>query len=700
MRRVVFLSLVAFTVLPLAVMLGLSSAWGDEGDDALMTIEAGNYSRALQLAQPAADRGNLLAQFTIGRIYEEGMAPDLFGNLGGYPLVPRASKSVPKNPAAAKKWFQKTLRQAQPAAAKGDANAQFILGVLCERGWGTKENKAQAAVWYRKAAEQGYPRAQVALGWMYNNGMGLAKNEKESCAWFRKAAEQGFAEGQRSLGTCYDFGGGVEKDKTAAVDWYLKAAEQGNDGAKGALFFIQDTNKNRADAWLRKAAEHGDDYVQLNLGWRYANGDMNARDESKAVYWYGKAAAQGDVVAQRLLCATYSDAIFSRDHNTLKIPVGFKLDQPASGPGGLTEEAAIHWCNEAAYGGDALAQYELGRGYEYGLGVGRDESEAAKWYQKAADQEFVPKGREHNPGDLWDDARSTRYQRRKQQGLAELAAISATESHKDQVPTPRTIQSEVDKPGYTTPENINNFAVVIGVEKYASLPVAEFAERDADAVRAHLTAMGYPTRNVYFLSGQQATRAKIAQSVNTWLPKRVDENSTVFFYYSGHGAPDPKTGQAYLVPVDGDAEDLDSTAYPIRQLYSKLGSLKAQHVIVALDSCFSGAGGRSVIAKGTRPLVSTVDLGGVPDNLIALTASDKTEISGTIEDQGHGAFTYYMLKGLAGAAKTDSGHVTVQSLYKYLTPKVQDAARLHNRDQTPQLLPTGVSRADAQIQLR
>ena len=265
---------------------------------------------------------------------------------------------------------------------------------------------------------------------------------------------------------------------------------------------------------------------------------------------------------------------------------------------------------------------------------------------------------------------------------------------------PKTVHSDVDNPRYHSPENPNNFAVVVGAEKYTSLPAAEFAERDAEAVRANLMALGYPARNIYFLSGQRATRAKLAQSLNTWLPKRVSENSTVFFYYSGHGAPDPQTNQAYLVPVDGDAEDLDSTAYPIKQLYEKLGKLKARRVIVALDSCFSGAGGRSVLAKGTRPLLNKVDLGVLPDNVIALTASDKSEISGTMEEQGHGAFTYYMLKGLEGAAKNDSGHVTVWSLYHYLTPKVQDAARLHNRDQTPQLLPTASSGEDSSIQLR
>lgn len=276
------------------------------------------------------------------------------------------------------------------------------------------------------------------------------------------------------------------------------------------------------------------------------------------------------------------------------------------------------------------------------------------------------------------------------QGDAPVVTVPATV-------TPAGIRSDVDKPRYTAPENPNNYAVVIGAEKYASLPAAEFAERDAEAVRAHLIALGYPMRNIFYLNAQQATRAKIAQSVNTWLPNRVGENSTVFFYYSGHGAPDPKTNQAYLVPVDGDADDLDSTAYPIKQLYEKLGNLKSRQVIVALDSCFSGAGGRSVLARGTRPLVGKIVMDGLPENVIAMTASDMSQISGTLEDQGHGAFTYYLLAGIAGAALNDSGQVTVQSLYDYLIPKVQDAARLHNRDQTPQLFPAKSKKSAARL---
>ena len=56
------------------------------------------------------------------------------------------------------------------------------------------------------------------------------------------------------------------------------------------------------------------------------------------------------------------------------------------------------------------------------------------------------------------------------------------------------------------------------------------------------------------------------------------------------------------------------------------------------------------------------------------------------EDEGHGLFTYYLLRGLNGAAKDDAGRVTVQSLFEYLVPNVQDQARRQNREQAPQLL--------------
>ncbi len=184
----------------------------------------------------------------------------------------------------------------------------------------------------------------------------------------------------------------------------------------------------------------------------------------------------------------------------------------------------------------------------------------------------------------------------------------------------------------------------------------------------------------------EADKTGMEKLVEAWLPNNVSEKSRVYFYYSGPGAPDTKTGDAYLVPSDGDPQYLAQTGYPLKRLYAKLGALKAKSVLVALDSCFSGAGGRSVLAKGTRPLVGKVDLAVQAEGKISvISASAGDQISGANEEAGYGLFTYNFLQGLNGGAKDAQGQVTLKSLYGYLKPRVQDDARRGNRDQTPQL---------------
>lgn len=245
--------------------------------------------------------------------------------------------------------------------------------------------------------------------------------------------------------------------------------------------------------------------------------------------------------------------------------------------------------------------------------------------------------------------------------------------------------SDVDKPAYGLAARSEDFALVVGIGKYSDIPEAQFAERDAEAVKNHLIAAGLPSRNVIQLFGEKAGRSAMEKFLETWLPRNVGENSRVFFYFSGHGAPDPATGEAYLIPWDGDPNFLENTGYPIKRLYAKLAALKAKEVIVALDACFSGAGGRSVLAKGARPLVTKVDRAAVPSKLLVFAAASSEQITSTLEDQGHGTFTYYFLKGFGGEAKDAAGAVTAQGLYDYLKPKVQDAARRQNRDQQPVL---------------
>lgn len=254
------------------------------------------------------------------------------------------------------------------------------------------------------------------------------------------------------------------------------------------------------------------------------------------------------------------------------------------------------------------------------------------------------------------------------------------------------LKSDVDElPTIKVKHNKNAYAIVIGIENYRQkLPKADFAVSDARLVSEYLTkVMGYQEENVVLLTNEKALQSDLTKYFEKWLHNNVENDGTVFIYYSGHGAPDPKTGGAYLVPYDGDPSFIAETGYSLKRMYDALGKLQAKEIIVALDSCFSGAGGRSVIAKGARPLVMNLQNNMVlSKNMTVLSASSGEQISSTYDEKGHGLFTYFMLKGIKNedVVKKD-GSVAISDLFSYLKPQVERIARRqYNNEQTPQLI--------------
>jgi len=279
----------------------------------------------------------------------------------------------------------------------------------------------------------------------------------------------------------------------------------------------------------------------------------------------------------------------------------------------------------------------------------------------------------------------------------EYKNLYAKESDQDSEKIPRRetskpaiVKSDVDElPVMQVKPNKNAYAIVIGVEKYRQqLPKADYADNDARIMAEYLTkVMGYPEENVVILTNDRAALGDFVKYFEKWLPNNVEQNGTVFVYYSGHGAPNPNTGDAYLVPYDGDPSFIEQTGYSLKRLYANLNKLPAKEIIVVLDSCFSGAGGRSVLAKGARPLVMNIDKQVFHSDRIAiLSAAAENQISSTHEEKGHGLFTYFFLKGIK------DGNSELGTLYNYLKPQVERIARkTYNNEQTPGLIaPAGL----------
>src|SRR4051794_22798315 len=78
------------------------------------------------------------------------------------------------------------LNLARPAAERGDQVAQYILGLLYRNGRGVPQDYAEAMRWFRKAADQGNAWAQNSIGYLYQNGWGTPRDYAEAMRWYQK----------------------------------------------------------------------------------------------------------------------------------------------------------------------------------------------------------------------------------------------------------------------------------------------------------------------------------------------------------------------------------------------------------------------------------------------------------------------------------------------------------------------------------
>src|SRR5262245_50453051 len=83
--------------------------------------------------------------------------------------------------------YQTALKVWLESAEAGDAQAQYYVGEIYEKGLGIAPDYAQAAAWYRKAADQGLAQAQINLGFLCEKGLGVPQDSRQALEWYRKA---------------------------------------------------------------------------------------------------------------------------------------------------------------------------------------------------------------------------------------------------------------------------------------------------------------------------------------------------------------------------------------------------------------------------------------------------------------------------------------------------------------------------------
>lgn len=83
--------------------------------------------------------------------------------------------------------YEKAAKLYTPLAKGGNAEAQYVLGMMYRAGRGVPHDYNEARKWYRLAAEQGHPIAQFYLGWIHAKGKGVPKDDIQGYMWLNIA---------------------------------------------------------------------------------------------------------------------------------------------------------------------------------------------------------------------------------------------------------------------------------------------------------------------------------------------------------------------------------------------------------------------------------------------------------------------------------------------------------------------------------
>ena len=169
--------------------------------------------------------------------------------------------------------YTKCFKRYCQEAENGDAEAQFQMGLLYDKGDGVEQNKKTATKWYELAAKQGYAKAQYYLGCCYYNDEGVVRNYAKAVKWFLQAAQQNETDAQYALGICNYHGRGVPQQFETAASWFLRAAQLGHPDAQYYAGFCYlnghgfKKNVGLASMWLMKSAQQGNNKAkeQLNI---------------------------------------------------------------------------------------------------------------------------------------------------------------------------------------------------------------------------------------------------------------------------------------------------------------------------------------------------------------------------------------------------------------------------------------------------
>lgn len=233
----------------------------------------------------------------------------------------------------------------------------------------------------------------------------------------------------------------------------------------------------------------------------------------------------------------------------------------------------------------------------------------------------------------------------------------------------------------------NGYALVIGIANYPcvrKLPATVLKDaQDVKRILCSPSHCGYPEDNVKLLLDSEATAEGIRNGLR-WLSQVSDAGDTAVLFFSGHGGRSKNNDEMvnYLIPYDGDPNNLGDTAISGGELTNLLRAIEAQRLLAFFDSCYSGGTGdaKDFELIGFKSGLSEEYYGHLAQGTgrVIVASSRSDEVSLVLGDMNNSLFTHYLLEALQGGVRTRAdGLIRVFDLFDYVSEKVPTRGKQH-----------------------
>jgi len=232
----------------------------------------------------------------------------------------------------------------------------------------------------------------------------------------------------------------------------------------------------------------------------------------------------------------------------------------------------------------------------------------------------------------------------------------------------------------------NSYALIIGIDKYKNVQNLNYAVKDAESIQDILVnTFDFSEGNVTLLKNEDATKQNIIQAFSD-ITTKAEESDRVLIYFAGHGETMdlPDGGEmGYLLPVDGNNENLYVSSIGMGELKNISLMSKAKHLLYLVDACYGGIatiGSRGLDSKTTPNYIEKITKN---KSRQIITAGGRGEQVIEKSEWGHSAFTLHLNRGLkdGNADMNADGYITAAELGIYLSEKVTIDSE---NQQTPQ----------------